>query len=341
MSQLQVYSDVPAGVSAKLIGTHDGAFHCDEALAVAMLKMTGEFEDAVVVRSRKPDILAQCNVVVDVGAKYEPEKLLFDHHQPEFQGTMDTGLHTYNTRLSSAGLVYKHYGREVIAALVPGLDDAASMRLYDKVYKAFMEHIDGIDNGVAQFKAPSGEKLIQNYQVSTSLSSRVGALHPRWNQPSNDESFNDGFKKAVAMTREAFVDKVDFYGNAWLPARAIVNEMLEGRFEVHPSGKIVKLAQHCPWGEHLFEAERDMGIEGEVLYCLFPDAKRGYRVRAVGVEGTDFGQRKSLPWKGLRDDALSQESGIPGGVFVHASGFIGGNETYEGARAMAVKALEM
>jgi uncharacterized UPF0160 family protein len=47
-----------------------------------------------------------------------------------------------------------------------------------------------------------------------------------------------------------------------------------------------------------------------------------------------------LPWKGLRDDALSKESGIEGGIFVHISGFIGGNKTKEGALAMARKALQ-
>lgn len=36
-----------------------------------------------------------------------------------------------------------------------------------------------------------------------------------------------------------------------------------------------------------------------------------------------------------------QASGIPGGVFVHASGFIGGNATLEGAVEMARKALTM
>lgn len=46
-------------------------------------------------------------------------------------------------------------------------------------------------------------------------------------------------------------------------------------------------------------------------------------------------------WRGLRDDDLSKESGIPGGVFVHISGFIGGNLTREGAIAMARKALEI
>lgn len=37
----------------------------------------------------------------------------------------------------------------------------------------------------------------------------------------------------------------------------------------------------------------------------------------------------------------SAACGIPGGVFVHASGFIGGNDSLEGAVAMAAKALEM
>lgn len=56
-----------------------------------------------------------------------------------------------------------------------------------------------------------------------------------------------------------------------------------------------------------------------------------------------FESRKALPsqWRGLRDDELSKESGIPGGVFIHMSGFIGGNKTYEGALAMAKAALEL
>ena len=55
-----------------------------------------------------------------------------------------------------------------------------------------------------------------------------------------------------------------------------------------------------------------------------------------------FNNRKSLPepWCGVRDAALDELSGIPGCVFVHANGFIGGNKTYDGALAMAVKAVE-
>jgi uncharacterized UPF0160 family protein len=56
-----------------------------------------------------------------------------------------------------------------------------------------------------------------------------------------------------------------------------------------------------------------------------------------------FENRKPLPeaWRGLRDDELSKISGVPGCVFVHAAGFIGGNKSFEGALQMAQKALEM
>ena len=45
-------------------------------------------------------------------------------------------------------------------------------------------------------------------------------------------------------------------------------------------------------------------------------------------------------WRGVRDEELSKLSGIPGCIFVHASGFIGGNETYEGALEMARRTLQ-
>ena len=44
-------------------------------------------------------------------------------------------------------------------------------------------------------------------------------------------------------------------------------------------------------------------------------------------------------WRGLKNEELSKVTGIPGCVYVHDFGYIGGNRTYEGALAMARKAL--
>ncbi len=56
---------------------------------------------------------------------------------------------------------------------------------------------------------------------------------------------------------------------------------------------------------------------------LIQDDKGGqWRVQAVSVAPASFQNRKSLPkaWQGLRDEQLSEIAGIPGCIFVHASG---------------------
>ncbi|KAJ9446839.1 UPF0160 protein [Diplonema papillatum] len=335
---LSVSTTVPDSTHP-VIGTHSGTFHCDEALATAMLKMTDGFRDAVVVRSREPEILAACNVVVDVGGVYDPEKLLFDHHQKEFSLTMTTPSNTYKTKLSSAGLVYLHFGQDIIRKVAPEATSAEVDVVFDSVYKSFVEHIDGIDNGVEPFSAADGGSLVKNYSISTSLSSRVGALAPQWNQPSTPADFHDAFKRAVELTGREFLDSVQYFVKAWLPARQVVQTSITDRLNVHESGTIVVFHQFCPWAEHLFQVEKEIGVEGKLLYVLFP-SDGAWRVRAIGVEGSTFGMRKALPWKGLRDGDLSEACGVPGCVFVHASGFIGGNKTYEGALQMAVNAMK-
>jgi uncharacterized UPF0160 family protein len=63
------------------------------------------------------------------------------------------------------------------------------------------------------------------------------------------------------------------------------------------------------------------------IYVIYTDETAGnYRIQAVPVSPESFESRKALPeaWRGLRDDELSKATGINGGIFVHASGFIGG-----------------
>ena len=67
--------------NTKLIGTHNGRFHCDEALACYMLRRLPEYSDAEIVRTRDPKILDGCEVVVDVGGVYDPTSHRYDHHQ--------------------------------------------------------------------------------------------------------------------------------------------------------------------------------------------------------------------------------------------------------------------
>jgi hypothetical protein len=92
-------------MDVKTIGTHNGTFHCDEALAVFLLRQTDTYKDASLKRSRDPAVLGDCDIVVDVGAVYDESKLRFDHHQ---RGFTEVFGHGFSTKLSSAGLVYKY-----------------------------------------------------------------------------------------------------------------------------------------------------------------------------------------------------------------------------------------
>ena len=62
---------------------------------------------------------------------------------------------------------------------------------------------------------------------------------------------------------------------------------------------------------------------------------------AVPAESGSFALRLAMPepWRGVRDAQLSELTGIPGCIFVHANGFIGGNDTYDGVLEMARKCL--
>lgn len=118
-----------------------------------------------------------------------------------------------------------------------------------------------------------------------------------------------------------------------MPARDIVLTSLKARKNIHPSGRIVVFEQFAPWKEHLFDIESDLNFseDEKPFYILYPDeTASNWRIQATPVSPESFQSRKALPeaWRGVRDEALSKLTGIPGCIFVHASGFIGGNTSY-------------
>ena len=125
----------------KKIGTHNGAFHVDEILACAMLKKLPEYADAEIIRTRDPKILDECDIVVDVGGVFDPKTHRYDHHQKSFTHSMSTLIpeSPFVTKLSSAGLVYVHFGKKLIAQIIEKPEsDPLVETIFVKVYKKFM-----------------------------------------------------------------------------------------------------------------------------------------------------------------------------------------------------------
>lgn len=337
--------------SAPLIGTHNGHFHADEALAVHMLRMLPTYSDSRLVRTRDPAVLATCHTVVDVGGEYDAERNRYDHHQRGFTTTFPGRP----TKLSSAGLVFKHFGKDIIAQKLAQADadakDADVELLYGKLYGSFVEALDAHDNGISAYDpaAVAAAGLEKRFSDGGfGLGAVVGRLNPNWNDPKpsnpDEAQANEDTKFLVASARigEEFERDLDYYARAWLPARTIVQQAFDRRAEFDPQGRVLVFdGLSVPWKDHLFTLE---GETPSVLYVLYPEhAGPGakWRIQCVPESKDSFVSRKPLPeaWRGFRDEELDGIAAIPGCVFVHAAGFIGGNKTFEGAKAMAEKAL--
>jgi len=323
------------------IGTHNGSFHCDESLACSLLKILPRYQDASIVRTRDPAVLDTCTLVVDVGGVFDRETDRYDHHQKTFSDSVNSldATKKWVTKLSSAGLVYFYFGREIIAHLLEkDVTDPVVEKVFDKVYENFVEEIDAIDNGISTH---DGEP---RYSINTNISARVAHLHPTWQDKNPD--YDAGFQKAIELTRTEFLDRVNYYGKVWWEARDIVAKVLQTRFEVHASGRVLdfSVVGGVPWKEHLFELEVEEGLKDDsnILYTIYTDQNGLWRIQCVPVRARSFENRLSLPsqWRGVRDGELESISGVEGATFVHAGGFIGGAKTREGVMKMAEIALE-
>lgn len=167
-----------------LIGTHDGKFHADEALGIFLLQQLPEYKESRVLRSRDPSLLATCDLVLDVGGIYDANALRFDHHQRDFAETLSP---QHRTKLSSAGLIYKHFGRKVIQQLCQQATQEELDIFYDKLYTELIEEFDAVDNGISAWPAT----LEPAFKVgATTVFARVERLNPEWNEEQNETVTN-------------------------------------------------------------------------------------------------------------------------------------------------------
>ncbi|KAG9508653.1 UPF0160 protein C27H6.8, partial [Fragariocoptes setiger] len=351
----QTYIKFPQQIPEKFIGVHDGIFHCDDVLACFMLKQLPEYKDHAIVRTRNLTILAQSDIVVDVGGVFNSSIKRCGsscrHTSHQSSGTCQTQFGRFSVRslwyvlrtfirnahdrLDDQGRVYDKY--RLNNALKAIEEEGAMAALAQQVYSSFIEEIDGIDNGRDMV---DGHDVPYNYYINTNLNSRVARFNTKGG-PVNDEMRLKNFLKPMYYVGREFTGTVMSLAMGWLPSLKRLRNVINKRFDVDPSGAIVDTA-----GEHLspksiYIVERQMGIEGQIKYVISVDRTDEYnapwRVVAVNVSPKSFESRVPLKeeWRGLDRDKLIKKSGIPGAVFVHNSGFLGGAKTHEDVLRMA------
>ncbi|OIR57496.1 MAG: GAMM1 protein [Amphiamblys sp. WSBS2006] len=312
------------------IGTHDAFFHADDAFACYMLRKIAK-GGAEIVRTRNLEILATCDIVVDVGDVYSHEQRRYDHHQRGFNVRYEENA---RSMLSSAGLIYKHYGKEVLMEIIGATEEPEDLdKLYSELYYSYIYAFDCMDTGVDQYQT----KEKQEYNLNTvSIFSHISRLYPTWSDKNKDE--DAAFVKAMDICGvffELFVQRL-YFSN--FPARKIVEDAFN-KLGKEVDEKIFLLERNVPYSSHLHWLEKKH--EKEVLYAVTPRADGAWTVRAINKKNS-FESRLPLQekWRGLRDSELEKASGIEGTIFVHHSGFTGAAKTKQGAIRMAEKTIE-
>lgn len=290
------------------IGTHNGVFHADDVLAVAALKIV--HTDAEVIRTRDEGKLAECDVVLDVGAKYDPEVKRYDHHQKGRAGARENGV-----LFSSLGLVWKHHGSEICGG------DAEVARIVDETV---VQPVDMLDNGQ---KAYEGEEAVKGV-LPYNLSNAISAFNPNWNEKGD---FDGAFARAVEFAQVVLVREIES-AKGTVAAKGLARKAVSAAIDP----RLIILEQFCPWHEVIIPEAP------EALFVAFPSETGDWRLQSVPPSLGSFDKRKALPaaWAGKRGKDLAEITKVDDAIFCHDGLFICGAKSKEGVLEFARQALE-
>ncbi len=285
----------------KIIATHNGNFHADDVFSIAALKSI--FPSFKLVRTRDLELIANADIVIDVGGIYDADAGRFDHHQRGGAGERENGI-----PYSSFGLIWKKYGLALCK------DDQSVANAVDK---GLVSTIDAIDCG-----------HVKGVSEGVSLSQTISMFNPTWQE---DNDFDTCFDEAVEFASRVLTRFIAS-ANGGISAKTIVAKAIENAADP----RIIVLEKYTPW-KRTVDA-----LSEEALYMVYPSQTGQWRIQTVPVELGSFENRKSLPkeWAGLSDNELKDVTGIDDAMFCHNGLFIAGAESFESTMKMASMALD-
>lgn len=293
-----------------LIATHSGTFHADDCFAYAMLRRA--IGEHLLSRTRDPDTINAADFVFDVGGVYDHSRRRYDHHMK------DRPLRDDGVPYSSAGLIWRHYGRAVLVDLVR--DETMVDGVWQRVDSQLVVPIDRFDNGVGTMDPGS-------------ISAVIHQLNPDWDEPRVD-AVDFAFQDAVDAADRVLVRSIEAAA-AHERAKLAVKRALE----TSSDPRVLELPVGMPWEDALFA----LGV-GDVLFAISPSkGDGGWHATAVPDEPGSFAQRLPFPeeWRGLRDAELQAVTGIDDAVFCHPGRFICGAKSKEGVMRLVQLALAL
>lgn len=319
----------------KKIITHSGSFHVDEIFAIALLARFYFGKPVLnlnIERTRDPQLLEgytkdQNIFVIDLGGKYEPQNLNFDHHQkdPNLVWSVEK-CKNLDQKLS---LPYDKY-KMIMQKLVNGLVPKSSCGL---VWDFILENGNEEFNSLSQKVVSALEVIVQEIDLSdngiygwfeTKTYSRFNRQKTNeFGETLNDEEYEQlqysQFLKVLQMA-EWYID--NFLA---LRKKAPLNEK-----------KVLASIRHAKMNDHsevlFFKNETfNAKILGNLysseakLIAVYNEEIKKWSLKIVNREPSSlFSGRLKMPkkWAGLKDHELQMKSGFCFANFCHKDRFM-------------------
>jgi uncharacterized UPF0160 family protein len=295
--------------------THSGGFHADELLSSVIL--TRLFPQARIVRSRSPEWItpATDRIIYDVGGAYDAEARIFDHHQ------RGAPLREDGQPYSSFGLIWKHYGRDYLAAT--GIPEAHVETIFASFDASFVLPIDLMDNG-AMSPSVAGPLAVLTLPVL------LETLKPVFDEP-DAEALERAFGAALAIAR-SFLEAKIAGSAAKLRAEDIVLKAVADAGEA----RVLELPMGMPFRSAVMKSGAD-----HLLFVVHPRDK-DWCLTGIRRASEGFELRADLPaaWAGLTNGELEKACGVEGASFCHNGRFIAAAKSREAILEMAQIAVK-
>jgi uncharacterized UPF0160 family protein len=236
---------------------------------------------------------------------------MFDHHQN------NAPRRENGNPYSSFGLIWRAFGEDwIVSRGIASGDDVAVV--WGRIDRSIVWVIDALDAGEMNRDTAGVLRPL-------TLSSMIEDLNPAF-----DDMTPDGerlaFSQAVGLGAQLFEARCRIVSSS-LRADIAVRKAIEACGD----SPILELPHGMPYEKTVRESGAD-----HLLFVIIPRGDQ-WTLSTVRDDPGTYVNRRDLPtgWAGLEGEALSAETGVPGGVFCHKGLFFAVAETREAIMEMA------